>query len=913
MVRAMSDRLPDSAREDFHTPPVGEVLADFGVDPERGLGEDEVAARRQVYGDNQLAGDGGSRPALILVRQFTDLMIVVLVVAALVAGLIGEMLDAVAILVIVLLNGIVGFIQEYRAERALQALQRLSAPHVEALRDGRASRVAEAALVPGDIIRLEAGDVVPADLRLIRSANLMIDEAPLTGESLPVAKDAEAEVAAETAVAERANMAHKGTLVNSGHALCVTVATGAQTELGRIAELMRGRERPLTPLQRRLARFGRRLFAAVLVICAIIFTSGLLRGEPALLMLLTAVSLAVAAIPEALPAVVTVGLALGAKRIAQRNALVRRLPAVETLGSVTVICCDKTGTLTQNAMRVERFLLPGEELTRLPSTETAAESQRALGRAMALNNDAEAGAESAARGDPTEVALLEAAQEAGFSRDGLQQDWPRVSEIPFEAERRRMTTLHAGPAGALAVVKGAPEAVLPLCRDQLSGDGAGPLDRAAVIEAAEAAAAEGYRLLAFAERRLDSPPEQPGAEEVERELTFLGLVALADPPRPRVKEALESCETAGITVAMITGDHPATAKAVAARLGMAVDDDAVMTGDELRDLTPEQRSEAVLTTRIYARVSPEQKYDIVTALQDHREFTAMTGDGVNDAPALKQADIGVAMGRKGTDVAREAADAVLLDDDFATIVAAVREGRRIYDNIRKFIKYTMTSNSGEIWTIFLAPFLGLPLPLLPIQILWINLVTDGLPGLALAVEPEERDIMKRPPRPPGESVFARGMWQHMIWVGLLIGGLALGAQAWAYNRGSENWQTVAFTVLTLSQLVHAMAIRSDRDSLFTVGWLSNPSLFGAVVLTLGLQMAVVYLDPLQAVFKTNDLALEELAVSLGLPCVVLVAVEAEKWLMRRGMIYRDSGPPDPLAPRGGDARHAGNGRRDASP
>jgi Ca2+-transporting ATPase len=402
-------------------------------------------------------------------------------------------------------------------------------------------------------------------------------------------------------------------------------------------------------------------------------------------------------------------------------------------------------------------------------------------------------------------------------------------------------------------------------------------------------------LLAFAERKLDSLPLKPGAEEIERDLTFLGLVALADPPRPEAAEALASCHSAGIEVAMITGDHPATAKAIASRLGMAGDDARVMTGAELQGLTEDERRAAVAETRIYARVSPEQKLDIVTALQQRNHFVAMTGDGVNDAPALKRADIGIAMGLKGTDVAREAADAVLLDDNFATIVAAVREGRRIYANICKFIKYTMTSNSGEIWTILLAPFLGLPLPLLPIQILWINLVTDGLPGLALGVEPEERDSMKRPPRQPDESVFAHGMWQHMLWVGLLIAGLSLGAQAWAYHGGSENWRSVVFTVLTFCQLVNVLAIRFERESLFTLGWLSNPWLIAAVLLTVALQLAVVFLEPLQAVFKTSGLSGEELLVVLALPWVVLVAVEIEKYLFRHGWIYRtpDRGPTAP--------------------
>jgi Ca2+-transporting ATPase len=450
-----------------------------------------------------------------------------------------------------------------------------------------------------------------------------------------------------------------------------------------------------------------------------------------------------------------------------------------------------------------------------------------------------------------------------------------------------MTTLHKGPNGELAIIKGAPESVLPLCRDQMGEAGSVALCQDRFLEIAAEAAGEGYRVLAFAQKRLALAPAMPVAAEVECGLTFLGLVALTDPARPGVSEALVSCRTAGITVSMMTGDHPATAVATARRLGI-IDgkESGAVTGAELREYSVSRKVKVIREARVFARVSPEQKYDIVDEMQRDGQFVAMTGDGVNDAPALKQADIGLAMGLKGTDVAREAADAVLLDDNFATIVAAVREGRRIYDNIRKFVKYTMGSNSGEIWTIFLAPFLGLPLPLLPIQILWINLVTDGLPGLALSAEPEEDAIMERPPRPPDESIFAQGMWQHMIWVGLLIGGLSLGAQAWAYNGGSENWQTVVFTVLTLSQLVHALAIRSERQSVFTIRWFRNPALMGAVLLTLGLQMAVVYLEPLQGIFNTSPLTAKELIVCLGLPSIVMMAVEIEKWLFRKGSIYR---------------------------
>lgn len=875
---------PDTTPPPYHALSAGEVVARLATDPDRGLAPAEVARRRARFGANRLPGDAAPSPFVLLLRQFSDLLIVVLMAAALVAGLIGEALDAIAILVIVVLNGLVGFVQEYRAERALKALQDMSAPQVDVLRDGERRRIGDADLVPGDVVLLEAGNVVPADVRLVAATGLAVDEAALTGESVAVDKDAAAALPADAPLGDRVTLVHRGTHVTRGRAQGIVVAIGAGTELGRIAELMRAHARPLTPLQRRLARFSRRLTVAVAVICAVVFAAGLLRGEPALLMLLTAISLAVAAIPEALPAVVTVALGLGTKRLARHNALLRRLPAVETLGSVTTICCDKTGTLTENAMRAEGFWVSGHHADALPPAGAAEPPWQALGRAVCLNNDATAGAEGMPRGDPTEVALREAADAAGFTRDAVEADLPRTGEWAFDAGRRRMTTLHATAGGRLAIVKGAPEVVLPLCRDQRTPDAAEPLERDAWAVVAETAATAGYRLLAYAERTLDPAEAEPTVDAVERDMTFLGLVALADPPRDGVDDAVAACATAGIRVAMITGDHPATAVAIAARLGIAEADAPVVTGAELQALR--EAGQDAPDTRVFARVSPEQKLDIVTALQHRGEFVAMTGDGVNDAPALKQADIGVAMGRKGTDVAREAADMVLLDDSFATIVAAIREGRRIYDNIRKFIKYTMTSNSGEIWTILLAPFLGLPLPLLPIHILWINLVTDGLPGLALGVEPAERAIMRRPPRRPEESVFAGGMWQHMIWVGLLIGGLSLGAMAWAYGRGSPNWQTLVFTVLTLSQLVHALAIRSERESLFTIGWLGNPLLVGAVVLTLFLQLAVAYAPPLQAVFRTTGLTGEELVVALSLPWVVLVAVEAEKWLARRGWIYR---------------------------
>jgi Ca2+-transporting ATPase len=811
-------------------------------------------------------------------------MILVLIAAAIISGVVGELIDAIAIIVIVVLNAVFGFIQEYRAEKALEALKKMFKVMVKVRRDGQVRTVDAEELVPGDVVLLEAGEIVPADLRLTLSAGLRVDEASLTGESIPVDKTIEAIKDQDVALGDRVNQVYKGTLLTSGRGEGVVVATGLDTELGKIAKLLSEAEQVRTPLQKRLEVFGRRLALLVMAICILIFLAGLLRGEPVILMFLTAISLAVAAIPEALPAVITIALALGARRMIQVRALARRLPAVETLGSVTYICSDKTGTLTLNSMRAECFYADGTRKERLSIEH---EPWRSLAINMMLNNDADLDAASGhIQGDPTETALFEAAQDAGLARKKILSVMPRVAELPFDSVRKRMSTFHSDKEGVVGLIKGAPEAIVERCNSQKGRDGVDPIRSSRILAEAESLAAEGYRVLAFASREWTELPEQLEPDAVEQELTFIGLVALMDPPRPEALGAVHHCQTAGITPVMITGDHPATALAMARRLGIVDDGGGVISGPEFETMDEDARVETVGKTRVYARMSPQHKIDIVSALQSRGEFVAMTGDGVNDAPALKSADIGVAMGQKGTDVARKAADLVLLDDNFATIVKAVREGRRIYDNIRKFIKYTMTSNSGEIWTLFLAPFLGMPLPLLPIQILWINLLTDGLPGLALTMERSERGIMTRPPRVPTESVFAHGMWQHMIWVGLLIGGLSLLSLAWAMQRGSENWQTIVFTVLTLSQLVHAMAIRSDKDSLFTIGILSNRYLIWAVLFTFALQIAAIYTPWFQLILKTTPLTLEELMLCLALPWVVLVGVEAEKWLIRRGLIYQ---------------------------
>ncbi|MDD3884438.1 MAG: calcium-translocating P-type ATPase, PMCA-type [Gallionella sp.] len=870
----------------WHAESAAAVCRQLGCDPQRGLAGADAATRLADYGPNQLEEKTGRSPWRMLLDQFTDFMILVLLVAAVISGLVGDIEDTLAIIVIIVLNAVIGFVQEFRAERAMAALKRMAESGARVVRDGRTMQLNASALVPGDLILLEAGNVIPADLRLVHSAQLRIDESALTGESVATEKQTHPLPEETQSLGDRTCMAYKGTIVSHGRGSGVVVATGMRTELGRIAALLNASPELRTPMQIRLARLGQRLAIAALVICVLVFVTGILRGEPLLLMFMTAVSLAVAAIPSALPAVVTISLALGAHKMVRQNALIRRLPAVETLGSVSYICSDKTGTLTQNRMQVSTLFADGRAAT--PGALPENSPWQTLLSAMALCNDARIDAAENLLGDPTETALLLTARQAGYDRTELEQPQPRVRELPFDSERKRMTTFHATPEGFIAYSKGSPETLLPQCERQLLATGEHPIDRHALLHEAEQMAAAGLRVLAFACRHWPKLPAESDAAKCEQNLVFLGFAGLMDPPRPEVKEAVALCRSAGITPVMITGDHPATARAIARELGILEDGthSHVLTGQALASLNDERLAAEVTQTRVYARVDPAQKIRIVQALQARGEIVAMTGDGVNDAPALKAADIGVAMGKGGTDVAREAAHMVLLDDNFATIVYAVRQGRRLYDNIRKFIRYGITTNSAEIWTIFLAPFLGLPIPLLPIQILWVNLVTDGLPGLALTAEPAERGIMQRRPRPLRESLFAHGMWQHMIWVGLLMGGVCLLIQAWAMQMGTTHWQTMVFTVLTLSQLAHVLAIRSETESLFRIGLFSNRWLLAAVIVTFLLQLMAIYHPFFNEIFRTEALSAGELLLCLLLSGIVFVAVELEKWLTRRGLIYR---------------------------
>jgi len=850
----------------YHLLPISEIQELFNT-TKQGLHPAEAEERFNQYGKNELIEKKKTSILILLLHQFKDVMIFILLIAAVISFVVGDIKDALVILIIVLLNAVIGFVQENRAEKAMEALKKMAAFNATVRRGGNILQIPASGLVPGDIVLLEAGMSVPADIRLTETYALKIEEASLTGESNAVEKST-AEINAENPpIGDRFNMAFKTTIVTYGRAEGIVVATGMNTEIGRIAQLLQ-QDEIKTPLQKRLTDFGKKLSFIVVFICAIIFTAGILRGEDPIRMLLTAISVAVAAIPEALPAVITISLALGASRMVRKNALVRKLPAVETLGSVTYICSDKTGTITQNKMTVMDIWLS----SKAESIRSYTPEQLFL-LAIELNHDVIIDESNQLKGDPTEIALVEYARKSKDYHKQWLTDFKRHDELPFDSLRKRMTTIHALAGQWLIVTKGAVENILSSCKNENSNE---------INAATENFAQQGKRVLAYAVKLVDALPENISIQTIENDLKFIGLVAMIDPPRLEVIQAITDCHTAGITPVMITGDHPITAKAIATEVGILKHKtDRVITGAELSTLSDDEFQKEIEYIKVYARVSPEQKLNIVKALQNKNHFVAMTGDGVNDAPALKRANIGIAMGITGTDVSKEAAHMILLDDNFATIIRAVREGRRIFDNIRKFIKYTMTSNSGEVWTIFLAPLIGLPIPLLPIHILWINLVTDGLPGLAFASEAPEENILKRPPRKPNESIFGNGVGVHILWVGLLMGAVCIGTQGWALHEENEKWMTMVFTVLSISQMGHAMAIRSDWKSLFSQGVFGNKQLLGAVLLTLGLQMAVIYIPFLQDIFRTQALTLSELLICIALSSIVFWAVEFEKWFKRK--------------------------------
>jgi Ca2+-transporting ATPase len=853
----------------WHTSSTDAIFKELQTNAD-GLPAAEVAKRIQQYGPNQLQEKKKKPVWLLFLMQFKDVMILILMAAAIVSGVAGDLKDAFVILIIIIINAIVGFVQEYRAEKAIDALKKLSAAMVRVRRNKRVEQIAATELVPGDIMLLEAGDMVGADIRILKTNALKIEEASLTGESQGVDKSTDPLQDEDAPLGDRTNMAYKSTLVTAGNGTGVVVATGMQTEIGKIAGMLQQGE-SVTPLQKRLADFSKKLSFLILGICVVLYIIGMLRGIDPLTMLLTTISLAVAAIPEALPAVITIALALGAKKLVRKKALIRKLPAVETLGSVTYICSDKTGTLTQNQMTVQEIWL--YEQFDLSIREIHKEQYLLL--VMGLNHDSQKDHtdNNKRKGDPTEVALVEYALQQDGYNDKWERDFPREQELPFDSDRKLMTTVHKANEQYLVITKGALESILKICA---------VTDQQPITDQSNKLAETGQRVIAYSCKLIQQLPKEGDQAALESDQLFCGLAGMIDPPRPEARQAIAECKTAGIVPVLITGDHPITAAAIARDMGILQSkSDKIVTGVELAKLSDEELEKRITHIKVYARVSPQQKLRIVETLQKKQQFVAMTGDGVNDAPALKRANIGVAMGITGTDVSKEAAAMILLDDNFATIVNAVKEGRRIYDNIRKFIRYVLACNFAELLTIFMAPVVGLPIPLLPIHILWINLVTDSLPGLALAGEKAEPKIMQRPPREPNEGIFAHGLGLNTIWVGVLMATVGLVTQAWAIHIGDAHWQTMVFTVLCFSQMGHALVSRSETEYIFRLGVFSNRNLIGAIALTFILQIAIIYLPFLNKIFNTAPLTITELGLCLLISTITFHAVELEKFIKRK--------------------------------
>jgi P-type Ca2+ transporter type 2C len=890
----------------WHSLAKDELCRELKVSEGVGLETADAVCRLKEHGPNALEEKPGRSLISIFFSQMKEVLVLILLVAAVISAFLGEWEDAIVILIIVVLNAVIGVIQENKAENALKALKDMTKPSAKVLREGKVMQISAEEVVPGDIILLDAGDSVPADARLVESASLQSNESALTGESVPAEKTTAAISAEQVSIGDRKNMLFMGTTITSGRGRAIVVGTGMNTELGRIARMLEDTVPESTPLQQRLAKLGTVMGIAACGIVTLVFAIGIWRGEDLLEMFMVAISLAVAAVPEGLPAVVTIVLALGVTRMSRRKAIIRKLPAVETLGTATVICTDKTGTLTKNEMTVTRVFTAGRffEVTGSgyapegifldqDGNDVSPLDDRNLALTLLgglLNCDARLEeTEKGHRiiGDPTEGALVVAASKAGLNRETVSENSPRLDEIPFDSERKMMTTFHQVNGQLRSFTKGAPDLILGRCTGMLTQDGSSEMDddsQRMLLEINSQLASQGQRVLALADRLWTEIPDPLAPETAERELTFIGFFAIHDPPRDEAKEAVAICRKAGIRTVMITGDHLETAAAIARELDILRPGDKSLSGDQLEQMSDEELKNIVNEVTVYARVSPEHKLRIVEALKSQGHIVAMTGDGVNDAPALKKADIGAAMGISGTEVAKEASDMVLQDDNFTTIVRAVEEGRTIYNNIRGTVQYLLSCNTGEIVTIFTALLLGFGSPLSPIQILWLNLVTDGPPALALGLEPPQKGIMDIPPRKPKEGLFSGGVGARILWQGAMIGLLSLTAYLLAlrWGRTVEEAHTMTFVTMALSQIVHSFNVRSMNLSLFTIGFGTNRSLIYAFLTSAAALLVVIFIPFLRGVFETVLLRPSDWALVLGLSLAPLVLVEISKLIFRTG-------------------------------
>ncbi|AGB18772.1 calcium-transporting P-type ATPase, PMR1-type [Thermoanaerobacterium thermosaccharolyticum] len=856
---------------------IDEVSSNLKTDVNNGLSTEEAKKRLEKYGPNNLSEKNKRTVLSMLLDQFKDYMVIILIIASIVSLFLGEITDAVIILFIILLNAFLGMIQENNAEKSLESLKKLSAPVSRVLRDGKVIEIESQYLVPGDVVFLEAGNFVPADGRIIESANLKIDESALTGESIASEKIAGKLSDKNLNIGDRINMVYMGTIVTYGRGLFVVTETGMDTEMGKIAKMLDNEDKVKTPLQIKLEQLGKYLGTGALIICAIIFIIGVIEKRPVFDMFMTSVSLAVAAIPEGLPAIVTITLALGVQKMIKRNAIIRKLPAVETLGSANVICSDKTGTLTQNKMTVVKVYTDFKELDLNDQYDNRADF---LLECSTLCTDAFIDDKGKSFGDPTEVAIVSAFEKNLSKKSDLENKYPRVSEIPFDSDRKMMTTIHKAHDNNYKVItKGAFDNVIERCKyilkdgkiENLTDD-----DKSKIKLENEKMGNNALRVLAISYKNTDDIPERLNSDDVEKDLIFIGLLGMIDPPREEVKDSVKICKMAGIKPVMITGDHKITAMAIAKELGILNKGDMAVTGRELEAMTDDELYKKVKDISVYARVSPEHKMRIVKAWQRNNAVVAMTGDGVNDAPALKQADIGAAMGITGTDVAKDSADMILTDDNFATIVAAIEEGRTIYENIKKSIHYLLSCNIGEILVLLIATLAGMPMPLKPIHILWVNLVTDSLPALALGVEPADKDIMTKKPRPKNENIFADGLMFRIPIEGIMIGLVSFIAFLFGLRENLTNARTMAFAVLTFSQLSQAMNARSNK-SIFKVGLLKNKYMVLALAVSIFLQLVVI-LTPLNAIFGIKNINIYDWDIIILLSLSPIIIMEIVKAL-----------------------------------